>query len=122
MLHLVSSFSLNRSLLVAYAYESLLNQLIAMIFTNIYVNFIFSRWFMLFSSSVALKQFLKFSNLSFLLMTYFFVPFAFLSSLLLCHLLSNYKFLPLIQKICHDFSTQLIFHESIHFFIFSFRQ
>ena len=47
----------------------------------IYVNFIFSRRFILFSSWVASKQFIQFSTLIFLFMAHFFAPFAFLSSL-----------------------------------------
>ena len=47
--------------------------------TNVnYVNFIFSRYSILLS---IILQLLQFSNLSFLFMTNYFVPFAFLSSL-----------------------------------------
>ena len=62
-------------------------------FKTIYISFIFSRWFILFSSWVASKEFLKFSNLSYFFMTHFFCVFCFFNCLL-----SNYKFLLFIQQ------------------------
>ena len=77
-------------------------------FKTSYGHFIFVQLIYLLLGWVASKQFLQFSNLSFLFMTHIFVSFAFLSSL--PHLLSNYKLLLLIQQILSLFFQQIYLH------------
>ena len=101
---LISSFPLTESLLFPYAYVSIesidcISSLITLYLTllniccvcnnsffyEFFIIFVmlfilillFSRWFVLFSSSAFSKQFLQVSNLSFLFMTHFFYAFFF---------------------------------------------